>query len=144
MKIEIKCCFCGSTFLVGAHSSRRDTKYCSNQCQHDYAWHLRKLRIEKTKKFLSTREARRWLLEKYGHVCGICARKTWRSKPIPLILDHVDGRHHNMDIKNYRMICPNCDAQTPTYKAKNKGNGAVWRRERYLPVVSGRSSVRVR
>jgi len=30
-----------------------------------------------------------------------------------------------------RLLCPNCHAQTPTYKSKNRGNGRAYRRERW-------------
>lgn len=28
-------------------------------------------------------------------------------------------------------ICPNCDSQLPTFKARNRGKGRAWRRQRY-------------
>lgn len=45
----------------------------------------------------------------------------WNKKPLPLILDHIDGnRLHNLP-GNLRLLCPNCDAQLPTRGGKNKG-----------------------
>jgi len=46
-------------------------------------------------------------------------------------MDYIDGNPENNDLKNLRMICPNCDAQLPTYKSKNKGKGRHFRRVRY-------------
>jgi hypothetical protein len=40
-----------------------------------------------------------------------------------MILDHIDGDASNNSPTNFRLVCPNCDTQLPTYKAKNTGNG---------------------
>ncbi len=51
--------------------------------------------------------------------CVICDLKEWLGKPIPLELDHINGKHTDNRIENLRMLCPNCHAQTDTYKGKN-------------------------
>ena len=56
----------------------------------------------------------------FSHQCQGCNRKTWQSKPIPLELDHIDGNNKNNNLKNLRLLCPNCHALTPTYRGKNK------------------------
>jgi 5-methylcytosine-specific restriction endonuclease McrA len=53
-----------------------------------------------------------------------------------LILDHVDGNADNWELANLRLVCPNCDAQLPTFKSRNRGNGRAYRRARY---AAGRS-----
>jgi len=53
--------------------------------------------------------------------CHICENKGWQGKKIPLELDHIDGDHGNTRIKNLRLVCPNCHAQTSTYRVKKKG-----------------------
>ena len=55
----------------------------------------------------------------------------WNKKPIPLEVEHNDGNSDNNLMKNLSLICPNCHAQTPTYKGKNKGHGRYSRRLRY-------------
>jgi hypothetical protein len=52
--------------------------------------------------------------------CSICGISEWNGKPLPLELDHIDGNPTNHNIKNLRMICPNCHSQTKTFRGKNK------------------------
>lgn len=75
------------------------------------------------------RRMRPYLIEKHGHKCMICNTEEWCGKPIPLICDHIDGNSENNAIENFRNVCPNCDAQLPTYKSKNRGKGRKYDRE---------------
>lgn len=52
--------------------------------------------------------------------CEICKGTTWNNQEIPLELDHIDGNHFNNELKNLRILCPNCHAQTTTYCGKGK------------------------
>jgi len=56
------------------------------------------------------------------HRCECCGITEWNGKPAPIELDHIDGNRHNNTIDNLRILCPNCHAQTDTYRAKNKKN----------------------
>lgn len=53
-------------------------------------------------------------------VCENCGCSDWLGKPINLELHHVDGNRQNHELKNLRLLCPNCHSQTDTYRAKNK------------------------
>ena len=53
------------------------------------------------------------------------------GQPITLHSDHIDGNAANNVPENLRLICPNCHAQTPTYKNKNRGTGRPERRRQY-------------
>lgn len=52
--------------------------------------------------------------------CVSCNLKEWQGNPIPLELDHINGDHRNNFLSNLRLLCPNCHAQTKTYRGKNK------------------------
>lgn len=51
--------------------------------------------------------------------CGIGPE--WNGKPMPLILDHINGKNNDNRLDNLRFVCSNCDTQLPTYKSKNIG-----------------------
>jgi len=53
--------------------------------------------------------------------CEACGRDTWNDVPIPLELDHRNGRRDDNRLTNLRLLCPNCHAQTPTYRGRNIG-----------------------
>ena len=61
------------------------------------------------------------ILREQGNVCAICKHPPeWNGKPLVFVLDHIDGHASNNSRANLRLICPNCDSQTETYKSKNK------------------------
>ena len=51
--------------------------------------------------------------------CASCLNSRWLGNPIPLELDHIDGDTANNQLGNLRLLCPNCHALTPTYRARN-------------------------
>ena len=54
------------------------------------------------------------------HKCECCGISEWNGQPAPIELDHIDGNRYNNTIENLRILCPNCHAQTDTYRGKNK------------------------
>jgi len=54
------------------------------------------------------------------HKCEKCNLTEWNDQKIPLELNHIDGNRHNHHISNLELLCPNCHAQTDTYRGKNK------------------------
>lgn len=66
---------------------------------------------------------KRLLSEKYfKSKCYCCNLASWNGKPIPLELEHIDGNHLNNNLNNLTILCPNCHAQTSTYRGKNKNS----------------------
>jgi hypothetical protein len=58
--------------------------------------------------------------------CEICRLDRWNGRPIPLELDHVNGRRDDNRLANLRIVCPNCHAQTQTYRGRNIGAGVPY------------------
>ena len=122
-KVYIKCVTCKITFR-----KKRNKKYCSMGCHQTHRWSLKTKDVENG--LVSNRpRLRKYLVEKFGYYCFVCKLTKWMNKQISLEVDHIDGNHENNYPKNLRLICPNCHSQTPTYKAKNKGNGRKSRRK---------------
>ena len=102
-------------------------KYCSEKCTHEH----------RTAKLFSLMEqglkdySKKYLLHYYGHQCQKCKLTKWNDQPIPIEIEHIDGNSNNNTFDNLTLLCPNCHAQTPTYKGANKGNGRHFRRIRY-------------
>lgn len=58
--------------------------------------------------------------EKYKEpCCERCGLDVWMDAPIPLELHHKDGNHYNNTLENFQLLCPNCHAQTESYRGKN-------------------------
>ena len=73
----------------------------------------------------SHRLKQRLLREKiFEHRCNGCGLSQWRDQPVPLELEHIDGDHSNNALSNLELLCPNCHAQTATYRGLNKGRAA--------------------
>ena len=80
----------------------------------------------------SDRTRKRCLIEERGHQCEVCQNTTWQEQPIPLEMDHIDGNPENSQKENLRLICPNCHAQTDTYRGKNVGKVVNSKRQRTM------------
>ena len=117
--VKYNCIEC-DTYVERFNSSG---KYCSIKCQSTHQsknrltdWLERNVKVGKT-------IVRRYLVERDGYKCSVCDIENWLDKPINLEIDHTDGNAYNNVPMNLRLICPNCHAQTATYKNRNKGNG---------------------
>jgi hypothetical protein len=70
--------------------------------------------------YQSNKLRQRLLKEGYKkYMCECCELTTWNNQPISLELDHIDGNRTNHFLSNLRLLCPNCHAQTDTYRGKN-------------------------
>lgn len=52
--------------------------------------------------------------------CAICGLgPEWKGELLVLRLDHINGKNSDYRIENLRLLCPNCDSQTPTFTGRN-------------------------
>lgn len=61
--------------------------------------------------------------------CEKCKNTEWNGLPIPLELEHANGNNVDNRIENLLILCPNCHAQTPSYRGRNKLSNLNERRE---------------
>lgn len=106
--------------------------YCSSECSTEHKISISKTIFDNNQpNNFGPRILKRCLIQNFGHKCSNCKNTEWMNKPIPLEIEHIDGNSQNNKKENLCLLCPNCHAQTSTYKAKNKGNGRAFRRQRY-------------
>lgn len=121
---EFSCLFCGADIPFKGYSYEH--KYCDNTCSSK---HRAKVSVDTKRdlfyngKLSERRYIYQLLVERDTNSCSICKITSWNRKDIRLWVDHIDGNASNNDPTNFRLICPNCDSQSDTFGAKNKGNG---------------------
>ncbi len=76
----------------------------------------------------------------------------WLDKPLPLILDHINGNKLDNNPRNLRYLCPNCDSQLSTRGGRNRGRvleaedgtyvlaGPNGSRDRFIMATTGTAS----
>ena len=108
-------------------------KYCSRDCMISSHWEETKslLLIEGIDHSDSNTIGKKYLIELHEGKCQICGLSEWLEQPIPLVLDHISGNPYDNSLINLRVICHNCNAQTPTFAGRNRGNGRFERAKRY-------------
>ena len=122
--------------------------YSSSHCKDCWGYVKRELRIAEwyagidsggNSRRLSP-AIRTHLLEQVNYKCEECGFD--KNHPIDnssvLEVDHIDGNGENHSPTNLKVLCPNCHALTPTYRARNKGKG---RKVSYLRVMKNDEGV---
>lgn len=75
---------------------------------------------------LSPNQKRSRVLCEQEWKCNWCGLGEWRGRPIALEYEHRDGnRQKNNARENVEALCPNCHAQTSTWKRAKNPRGAT-------------------
>ena len=103
---------------------RLGLKYEGNQSGKGFSKNNKEMSLleylEKSKDIQSNKVRKKLLNEGYKkYRCECCNLTKWLDKPIPLELHHLDGNRNNNTLNNYQLLCPNCHAQTDSYRGKN-------------------------
>lgn len=131
IKQKFVCQNCGNE-RIGINSTGT---YCNNRCQQEHA------ATKRINEWLQTgvgsthagaKWLREYLLTQQEHRCDICKNPdVWQNHKLVFVLDHINGDSSNSSRENLRLICPNCDSQTSTFKGRNRGHGRHTRKLRY-------------
>lgn len=125
-----------------AYKARFESVYCSRSCAAHETNKVPKRKKKITKKLIRTdwittnltlfnlgllshrRALRKCLLHTKGNQCEMCGQSSsWNNQPLTLVVDHIDGNAGNNLPTNLRLLCPNCNSQTPTFCGRNLGKG---------------------
>lgn len=109
---------------------KKSSKFCSRKCNTTHKKQIKDQEVIDGKS--TANRAKKFLIEKYGNIC-LSPQCAWDFDKISINIEieHIDGNSENNNLDNLTLLCPNCHSLTPTYKAKNKGNGRAKRMERY-------------
>jgi len=97
--------------LTGLPPRRPLTDYLVENCPH---------------KITSNALRRRLITAKiFDHRCSNCHLAEWLGGPIPLELEHRNGRRDDNRLGNLCLLCPNCHALTATYRGRNQKRARI-------------------
>jgi|HubBroStandDraft_5_1064220.scaffolds.fasta_scaffold00577_11 hypothetical protein len=120
------------------HRSRRNGvepprgQRCMSDC---IRWHTYRCRAESFLEsggvfgYVAPQFLSRVLKDYYGERCLKCgwSRRHPKTGKVPIEVEHIDGNWQNSRLTNLTLLCPNCHALTPTFRALNRGHGRAHR-----------------
>lgn len=113
-KYALNTYFKRNNIAYGGHPGSGNQRHYKTLSFEEYVAHstAHQLSTDKLRKKLFNEGLKR-------RVCEMCGLDSWNGQPISLELHHVDGNRDNNQLENLMILCPNCHAQTPTYRGKN-------------------------
>jgi DNA-binding CsgD family transcriptional regulator len=103
-------------------------KFCSSECSYEYK-HRKAYDnfLERNDEYCygnyTPKRFKDFFLDEQDNKCLICGiEPKWMGNYLTFVIDHIDGDASNNKRDNIRLICPNCDSQTDTFKSKNKNS----------------------
>lgn len=122
---------CGNCKNCNKKLNKKRKKYCNNKCQGEYKRDEIFRLIENGDETLHVKNYRNFLIEKHGDNCMKCS---WNevnpiTRLVPIQLDHIDGDSDNNNLKNLRLLCPNCHSLTPTFGRLNENSSRSKRKD---------------
>lgn len=108
---------------LSATLEQKDTEYFKNRASKGAALRsstIIKQLLETEFSKLGHHARRRRVLIEQENKCNKCGLINWLDNPISLELEHIDGNNKNNDRDNLECLCPNCHAQTPTWRGRNR------------------------
>lgn len=114
-----KCINCGTLT-----KNKFCTRFCSSSHKHKEAYNDY---LNNNDKYCNggyiPKNFKDFFLNEQNNKCQICnIEPKWMNRELIFVIDHIDGDASNNKRENIRMICPNCDSQTETFKSKNKNS----------------------
>jgi len=74
------------------------------------------------KSTISSSDLKRRLINEniFEHKCYQCDNTEWNGELVPIDLHHIDGNHHNNELENLIILCPNCHRQRHNENKRHK------------------------
>ena len=110
----------GNTQTIKHHITRLDLDTSHHLGQ---AWNRGNYQLPSSSNTRKTIKER--LIREHGHRCWKCGNFEWNGLPIALELEHKNGMNNDNREENLEILCPNCHAQTPTYRRRRKSPAGV-------------------